>query len=829
MQQLSEVIEFMHSKDFNPPEALIPDGEVHRFQRNSQKKNAWYIGWQNPRIKDGSFYYVFEIGDWKTGEKHTFKPEKLTRPEKKLIDEQIKERQRKLKSENEKLHLETADLAEKRFTSALKVGSTPYMQRKLIPELYGCCIYSDRLQVPARDIDAKIWSMQSVFPNGEKLFMTGGRVKGCFHTLGEPIETATEINVTEGIATGATIFQATGKTTLVCFGHSNMVEVAKAVKAKYPDKLFCVYGDDDRNVEGNPGRTSATKAQLLLGGPLVFPTFREEDHELTDFNDLHVKYGIEAVKNQLQDTPVERTTGFIALGYDESTHFFYDIQSKDIVKIGNFVSQALYQIANREYWETRYPGVKTRVDWDEAAHDLIRQSRAVGPFDSSRVRGTGVWLDDGRIVVNTGHNLYVDSKETSLTGLKSWHIYVQTRNRLPGLHSNPLTAKEGRYITDACKGFKWKNEGDGFLLAGWLLVSRVAAALPVRPHIWITGGMGTGKSTLFESILKRLLGSDKGYLYLQGASTEAGIRQNMKASSIPIIFDEFESHDKDSAKRIDSVIELLRNSWSATSGKILKGSSSGVAVSYQLAFCACVSSIRPGLKNDADKSRFSVLELDPHGDDPAQRRRFVELLKKIDSEMGERLFARACLKIRELLTSFEIISQVLAAEVSQRYGQQTGMTLAGFWVLENDHVITEEEAKALVKDFICEIKEEVRNVETDHLSCMLHLVTTKVTLRRDRGENQQHIVEISIGDAIKHDFWREELRSLYGIRVDEEFFYVATNHTELKKIYRGTNWAADWATSLKRNIPGGKLAEKTSFGSKSNQWRSAKVPINLLP
>ena len=274
-----------------------------------------------------------------------------------------------------------------------------------------------------------------------------------------------------------------------------------------------------------------------------------------------------------------------------------------------------------------------------------------------------------------------------MTGIDSTHIYVQTKNRINAINERPLTAVEGKQLTNACLSFKFKNLGDSFLLAGWILVSRIAGALPVRPHIWITGGMGTGKSTILEGLVTRVLGSDKSHLYLQGASTEAGIRQSIKSSSIPIIFDEFESHDKETGARIDSIIELLRNSWSATSGKILKGSAGGVAVAYQLAFCACVASIRVGLKNDADKSRFSTLELEPHGDDPEQKKALADALKPLNPEFGERLFARACSKIRELIASFDVISQLLAAEVSQRYGQQTGMLLAGFWILENDEAI----------------------------------------------------------------------------------------------------------------------------------------------
>jgi putative DNA primase/helicase len=34
------------------------------------------------------------------------------------------------------------------------------------------------LLVPMRDIDGKLWSLQEIFPSGDKLFMKGGRTAG---------------------------------------------------------------------------------------------------------------------------------------------------------------------------------------------------------------------------------------------------------------------------------------------------------------------------------------------------------------------------------------------------------------------------------------------------------------------------------------------------------------------------------------------------------------------------------------------------------------------------------------------------------------------------
>ncbi|WP_330201514.1 hypothetical protein [Pseudomonas sp. 10C3] len=64
----------------------------------------------------------------------------------------------------------------------------------------------------------------------------------------------------------------------------NLLPLGRHLHQRYPDAVLIIAGDDDRQKEGNPGRTAAT---AVLGCDLVFPPLPDDvPLELSDFNDL---------------------------------------------------------------------------------------------------------------------------------------------------------------------------------------------------------------------------------------------------------------------------------------------------------------------------------------------------------------------------------------------------------------------------------------------------------------------------------------------------------------------------------------------------------------
>jgi len=804
---MQDVLEFAKNAGFD---LLNPelDGRVHRFDRNG-KNNAWFIGWQIFATKSGEPYHVAVIGDWKTGEKHEYRSagKKLSREDQKVIKERILEAQKKAEHDRILKQDEARKYAEKLLKRGRPVFSSPYFDRKKISELHGTVTNIDLetservILIPMRDIDGMIWGCQRILADGTKLFCSGQRILGTMHVIGS-LDSADTVYVCEGFATAASIRQATGKSVVVAFNAVNLPHVTKAIRQKYLNLKILVCGDND-----TAGIEKANEAARLGVGASIFPS-----EGINDFNDVFVAHGPEAVSAILEPASNNLESGFIPLGFDGKQHYFYVHRSKDIKIISAFSASDLYELMPLEYWETCY-GTERGIRYDQAKSDLIDNSNKIGPFDPIRIRGTGVWLDRGRVVVNTGAG-GIDS---------DFFVYVATKNRIPTL-LQPLSTGETVHLRNACEALKWREPKSGILLAGWIAIARIAGALPVRPHIWLTGSSGSGKSTVMDRLIRPALGHEYGRLYLQGGSTEAGIRQAIRADSIPIIFDEFESTDENSKQRTAAIIELMRQSWSQTEGHMVKGSANGAANHYALSFAALVSSIRLGLTNDADRSRFSILELESHNNDREHWVMTKKLLSKIDSTYGERLFARQITKIDLITKNYEIISSALAGIVSQRFGQQCGMLLAGWHSLVSDQTITKEAAESLAEDLGIESDIEQGKV-TDESECLEWVLDYNRRIYGDVGGERRATVEKSIAQIIDDKFCGEleQLKSI-GIIYEEGYLYISSNHGYLRKyLFAGTRWQNCWHQTLAR-LPN---AERVTKSKRFSAHISKSVKIKV--
>jgi putative DNA primase/helicase len=140
-----------------------------------------------------------------------------------------------------------------------------------------------------------VHSLQTIAPDGTKMFMSGGRVKGCYFGIGKP---KGALIVCEGFATGASIHECTGHAVAVAFNAGNLEAVAVALRTKYPALKIIIAADDDHQTPGNPGMTKATAAAQTTGchhsGARV--QGGGSVNNMTDFNDLHLLAGPDAVK-----------------------------------------------------------------------------------------------------------------------------------------------------------------------------------------------------------------------------------------------------------------------------------------------------------------------------------------------------------------------------------------------------------------------------------------------------------------------------------------------------------------------------------------------------
>jgi putative DNA primase/helicase len=251
-----------------PPTEIIDDGVIHRFSTNGKRshKNGWYM-LHTDGITAGAF------GDWREGFTQNWCSKSdtaMTEVERMEHRERIKTMQRQREDDLAQRQQLAATDALKRWTAATHCTQHDYLTRKGIQHS-GAKIEGDKLLIPMRDTSRTLHSLQSIAPDGTKMFMSGGRVKGCFFGIGKP---KGALIICEGFATGASIHECTGHAVAIAFNAGNLEAVAAALRIKYPALKIIIAADNDHQTPGNPGMTKATAAAQATGGTLAVPVLK---------------------------------------------------------------------------------------------------------------------------------------------------------------------------------------------------------------------------------------------------------------------------------------------------------------------------------------------------------------------------------------------------------------------------------------------------------------------------------------------------------------------------------------------------------------------------
>ncbi len=274
-----------------PPDEIIPDGNRHRFSTNGRRSDdsGWYV-----LHLDGVPAGVF--GSWREGFSQQWcckTTGAMTQAERDAHRQKVKGMRQQREAETIARQQEAAQLAAQRWQAAIPATEHHYLTVKGV-KAYGVKQEGVALLIPMLDSTGNLHSLQVIDPQGSKRFQPGGRVKGCYHAIGNPEGV---LIVCEGYATGATIHEATGQAVAVAFSAGNLLPVALSLNQKYPALQLILAADDDWKTEGNPGMNKATEAARAVGGWLAVPMFpADRPDKATDFNDLHKLAGIEAVK-----------------------------------------------------------------------------------------------------------------------------------------------------------------------------------------------------------------------------------------------------------------------------------------------------------------------------------------------------------------------------------------------------------------------------------------------------------------------------------------------------------------------------------------------------
>lgn len=276
-----------------PPEQIEADGAIHRFSSSGKRgdESGWYV-LHLDGVPAGSF------GCWRAGLLSSWcakAANDMTQAEQAAHRQRVEDMRQQREAEQAQRQQEAREQAARRWEAAAPATVHDYLKRKGI-QAHGARIEGGLLLIPMRDAEGTLHSLQTITPDGGKRFLTGGRVKGCFHLIGD-YQDGGALVVAEGFATGASIHEATGHPVAVAFNAGSLEAVALALRAKYPGARLILAADDDHRTEGNPGMDKATEAARAAGAVLAVPRFpADRPEKATDFNDMHQLAGLEAVR-----------------------------------------------------------------------------------------------------------------------------------------------------------------------------------------------------------------------------------------------------------------------------------------------------------------------------------------------------------------------------------------------------------------------------------------------------------------------------------------------------------------------------------------------------
>lgn len=255
---------------------IIADGKLHRFHvagDTPKSLNGWYVFYSGD-VAAGAF------GCWKRGISKTWcskSKNDMTYAERQKYVYKIKKAQKA--HEDEKLLCQSAAAIKARAiwnASSPAPDTHPYLVKKGVKS-HGIRQYKGNLVIPLRDGAGVLHSLQFIDKQGRKKFLSGGRTKGCYFSMGIPAET---LCVAEGYATASSIYESTGYAVAVVFSCNNIKAVAEALRDKFPSTKFVICADNDTKTKGNPGLTCAREAAAAINGFVAVPPCHG------DFNDF---------------------------------------------------------------------------------------------------------------------------------------------------------------------------------------------------------------------------------------------------------------------------------------------------------------------------------------------------------------------------------------------------------------------------------------------------------------------------------------------------------------------------------------------------------------
>jgi hypothetical protein len=522
------------------------------------------------------------------------------------------------------------------------------------------------------------------------------------------------------------------------------------------------------------------------------------------------------------------------LGVDGDTYYFLDtIGQLRALGCREFSKMSVLSLfmgrQNYLYWgwpRFNKEGKTTSFANDDVAATLMAACAAKGPWTpTDRVRGRGAWCGSkGDLIIHAGLHMWMYGRETA-TGEHGRYVYPK---RPPALVPWPQRIEHennpARILLPILRRWNWERPDlDPVLMLGWIAAAMIGGALEWRAMAYITGGSGTGKSTL-QKLTRRLFGEG---MFKTSNTTAAGIYNLIKEDSVPVAIDEGEAGEDN--RRAKAILELARQASSGDKG--FRSTDRGESRQFTIQSAFLFSSINAPPMLPQDLSRFALLKLkkiDPSNPSPTLltdeqaalmgRERAGELTDDEMSKLGRMVLRRMVDGWSALPAMLKAYREVLRAAGHNQRGQDTfGTLLACANILVGDsfeelEVAMGEDIDPWREKMAADGLSELEGATDNWLDCLEYMLSAPVDAYRQG--TRLTIGRVILGYYDKDDGattmqeTRDKLAQAgVGLSKDGQWLAIPNKSPLLYRIFHGSVWAGDagasvWPGALKQGPSG---------------------------
>lgn len=580
---------------------------------------------------------------------------------------------------------------------------------------------------------------------------------------------------------------------------------------------------------------------------------------------------LEDAEHEIARNPMIENEYFRALGYLDNVDYFMSMASRQVFALSpsGFTQQNLLHLAPLDFWRELCPkfdqrnnrnnnndGEPVGIDWTMAYDMMIQACYMAGRWDPRREVRQGARQDGRSIVFHTGEKLHVSGEGTlDMCDFQGRHIYTTgPMARTPDFERPfPAGSAEIEEYLDIIRRLNWRPETrEMSILAtfGWVMISPICGILEWRPHLYLDGERGAGKTWILDHLINPALG-DYAERVVSNTS-EPGLRNILNNRSIPVIFDEAEGEDKEARKRMDGVLRLARHSSSGKKAVVAQGvSGGGGSRFFSTSSTFLLTSILLQIEASADKTRFGRARL-------ASGHRYTAFVETIEEpaarlltpEFSDRLVARIVHRAPDYRETYQLMVEALCLRgVERRVADVYGTFATGAWLALKDGVPEDigEAANFLGEKFdvvgqVVDFNDEMRE-DRDHHRVLREISSADMRIEtRNSGAITVQIgalLEVATGHVgeddimISQDEAADQLRKI-GLRLDApdrdgriKKVLIHKNSPAIRNILEKTPYARGYVDVI-HQAEGVTMGPTTRFGPGLGSSRTIVVPLEYF-